>query len=235
MAASRSEGFNLTAMEAMACRTPVVSTSVGWPEEVLLNGINGALVDVEDATGLAGAAHNILRLPDQEWCRMSDEAYETVRDCSWDRSVGLFERRVEPPMICNDARPNSCKQLIRQSLMCDEGEVRNVDEEISMPIKTTRHTIRELWNVSGVVSEKKGSRRLRQRLFFVSKALSLRDELRRFEAPTPGGAFERALQKRPEIVGAVVWPYICANWDRDSATSTHRGTFRPDRYAGRGT
>ena len=35
VAASRSEGFNLAALEAMACRTPVVSTRTGWPEDEL--------------------------------------------------------------------------------------------------------------------------------------------------------------------------------------------------------
>jgi len=35
LTASRSEGFNLPAMEAMACRTPVVSTNTGWPSEAI--------------------------------------------------------------------------------------------------------------------------------------------------------------------------------------------------------
>src|SRR5208282_5263036 len=51
LTASRSEGFNLPAMEAMACRTPVVSTRTGWPAEAVKTGINGVLVDVEDQVG----------------------------------------------------------------------------------------------------------------------------------------------------------------------------------------
>ncbi len=43
LTASRSEGFNLPAMEAMACRTPVVSTRTGWPEESIVDGLNGYL------------------------------------------------------------------------------------------------------------------------------------------------------------------------------------------------
>ena len=34
LTASTSEGFNLPAMEAMACGTPVVSTRTGWPAEI---------------------------------------------------------------------------------------------------------------------------------------------------------------------------------------------------------
>jgi glycosyltransferase involved in cell wall biosynthesis len=91
LAASRSEGFNLTAMEAMACRTPVVSTRVGWPEEALKAGVNGSLVDVDDAQGLADRAYEILSLDEQAWRRMSDAAFATVRDSSWDRSTDLLE------------------------------------------------------------------------------------------------------------------------------------------------
>jgi len=91
IAASRSEGFNLTAMEAMACRTPVVSTRTGWPEEALVKGVNGDLVDIDDAPALADAAYDILMLPDAEWRRVSAAAHETVRESSWDRSAQLFE------------------------------------------------------------------------------------------------------------------------------------------------
>ena len=87
LAASRSEGFNLTAMEAMACRTPVVSTRVGWPEEALQPGVNGRLVDIDDATGLANGAIEILNLDEQAWRRMYDASFATVRDSSWDRST----------------------------------------------------------------------------------------------------------------------------------------------------
>jgi len=91
IAASRSEGFNLPAMEAMACRTPVVSTMTGWPEEALVNGVNGALVEIDDADGLAAAANSILMLPDAQWRQVSQAAFDTVRDGSWERSAELFE------------------------------------------------------------------------------------------------------------------------------------------------
>ncbi len=91
LTASRVEGFNLTAMEAMACRTPVVSTRTGWPEEAIVDGRNGALADVDDAPGLAAAAQRFLELPDPAWRQCSQAAFDTVRDSSWDRSGDLFE------------------------------------------------------------------------------------------------------------------------------------------------
>lgn len=91
LAASRSEGFNLTAMEAMACRTPVVSTRTGWPEEVLVKGVNGALVDIDDSEALASQACEILMLPDAQWQKMSEAAFAAVCDSSWERAAGQFE------------------------------------------------------------------------------------------------------------------------------------------------
>ncbi len=88
---SRTEGFNLMAMEAMACRTPVVSTRTGWPVEAIAGGVNGALADVDDVAGLAAAALRILQLDAPRWRALSDGAAATVADSSWERSSRLFE------------------------------------------------------------------------------------------------------------------------------------------------
>jgi glycosyltransferase involved in cell wall biosynthesis len=89
---SRSEGFNLTAMEAMACRTPVVSTRTGWPIESIKDYENGMLVDIDDIHALKAAASWLLRLTDLEWRQVSDKAYSTVIDSTWERSTKLLER-----------------------------------------------------------------------------------------------------------------------------------------------
>ena len=88
---SKTEGFNLMAMEAMACRTPVVSTRTGWPAEAIVEGVNGALADVDDVAGLAAAVLRILRLDPQQWRELSEGAARTVADSSWERSARLFE------------------------------------------------------------------------------------------------------------------------------------------------
>jgi glycosyltransferase involved in cell wall biosynthesis len=92
IAASRSEGFNLPAMEAMACRTPVVSTKAGWPEEAIQDGVNGYLVDVDDYKDLADKALRILLLDSDRWKEMSDNALDTATSGSWAESAAQFEK-----------------------------------------------------------------------------------------------------------------------------------------------
>ncbi len=91
LSCSKSEGFNLVAMEAMACRTPVVSTRTGWPEEAVVRGVNGALAEADDVQGLADAVIEILRASADDWARLSEGAAATVRDSSWERSARMFE------------------------------------------------------------------------------------------------------------------------------------------------
>ena len=92
--ASRSEGFNLPALEAMACRTPVVSTRTGWPEEAIKSGFNGFLVDIEDIKGLARGIELILSLGDKEWQNLSANAYATSTSGSWQESAAMFEKAL---------------------------------------------------------------------------------------------------------------------------------------------
>lgn len=89
--ASRSEGFNLPAMEAMACRTPVVSTRTGWPQEAIKSNWNGMLVDVEDTAGLVDCVASVLSRSDSEWREMSANAFATVASSTWDQSASAFE------------------------------------------------------------------------------------------------------------------------------------------------
>jgi glycosyltransferase involved in cell wall biosynthesis len=56
-------GFNLPAMEAMACRRPVVATRTTWPAEAVKSE-NGILVDFDDRVGLARGAEWVLTRSD---------------------------------------------------------------------------------------------------------------------------------------------------------------------------
>jgi glycosyltransferase involved in cell wall biosynthesis len=89
--ASRTEGFNLPAMEAMACRAPVVSTKTGWPEEAISNGVNGYLVEVDDVDGLVQSVSRFFELDDGAWYEMSEAAFLAVADSTWTRSCAQFE------------------------------------------------------------------------------------------------------------------------------------------------
>lgn len=93
--ASRSEGFNLPALEAMACRTPVVSTRTGWPEEAVKSGWNGVLADVDDVYGLAQGIEWVLTRDDRDWRRLSNNAFETASTGSWDESAVMFEAALK--------------------------------------------------------------------------------------------------------------------------------------------
>jgi glycosyltransferase involved in cell wall biosynthesis len=93
--ASKSEGFNLPAMEAMSCRTPVVATRTGWPEAAVKSGWNGVLVDVDDVTALAGAIEWVLSQTNDSWKTLSSNAFETVAESSWDVSAAMFEKALD--------------------------------------------------------------------------------------------------------------------------------------------
>ena len=91
---SRSEGFNLMAMEAMACRTPVVSSRTGWPVEGIQDGVNGYLVEIDDAAAAAVAVARVLNLEDRAWQVMSANAFGTVAEVSWEASCKKFEQAL---------------------------------------------------------------------------------------------------------------------------------------------
>lgn len=87
---SRSEGFHLPPLEAMACRCPVVSTRVGGPMDCIEEAVNGYLVDIDDAAGLANRLVTILSNP-QRLQKMSLAAHETSLRFCWDASTAKLE------------------------------------------------------------------------------------------------------------------------------------------------
>jgi len=60
---SRTEGFPLTVLEAMAASRPVIATAVGGIPEVVQNGVTGLLVPSEQPLQLADAILRILGAP----------------------------------------------------------------------------------------------------------------------------------------------------------------------------
>ena len=87
---SRSEGFGLPILEAMACRTPVIATPAGAAPELLAGG-GGILVPPEDAGEMAKAIERIAGFTEAEWRAMSDRAYETAGRYTWEDATDLFE------------------------------------------------------------------------------------------------------------------------------------------------
>ena len=87
---TRSEGFGLPILEAMACRTPVIGTPAGAAPELLARG-GGALVPPEDPDAMAEAIVRICRLPDADWRALSDAALATATAYSWEQATDRFE------------------------------------------------------------------------------------------------------------------------------------------------
>jgi len=69
-----------------------------------------------------------------------------------------------------------------------------------------------LWALSADVCGTGDMRALKRRLVFMVEASKVKEELQVFLHPTQGSPLQRTMQQRPETVGVVVWPYVCANW-----------------------
>lgn len=91
---SRTEGFNLPVLEAMACGTPVVSTPTGRPAEVIADGINGYKVEPNNPDGVAKAVYQILSCSPEKWMEMSVAAWRAASQPNWEESVDLFEQAL---------------------------------------------------------------------------------------------------------------------------------------------
>ncbi len=87
---SRSEGFGLPILEAMACRTPVIGTPAGAAPELLSKG-GGVLVKPDDPEDMARAIVHVCGLRNSEWQQLSDAAYRTASSYTWEDATDLFE------------------------------------------------------------------------------------------------------------------------------------------------
>lgn len=87
---ARYEPFGLTTLEAMASGTPPIVTTVAGSREVIVDGVNGLLVDTHDRKELA---ESILKLLNDSKLNknMSQNAALTVKEnYSWDKVVIKF-------------------------------------------------------------------------------------------------------------------------------------------------
>jgi glycosyltransferase involved in cell wall biosynthesis len=94
LSTSRTEGFNLPPLEAMACGCPAVCAKTGRPLEIIENGVNGYLVEQGDVAGFADALLSILVLSNSAWREMSQATVRAVAHPNWEESSDLFERAL---------------------------------------------------------------------------------------------------------------------------------------------
>ncbi len=90
---SRSEGFGMPILEAMACGCAVVSTDCGGPSDIIRHGENGFLVDVGDVQGMVESTKQLLA-DDILWKRFTENALQTVEEFTWDRAVSQLEKEL---------------------------------------------------------------------------------------------------------------------------------------------
>ena len=94
---SRSEGFGLPVLEAMACGCPVVATRTGCAPDFIEEGQTGYVVDVDDAEALADAMIKVLNADAEDWKNMSRNASKAVENLSWKKSAETFANCLEAP------------------------------------------------------------------------------------------------------------------------------------------
>ncbi len=87
---SRSEGFGLPILEAMACRTPLVATPAGIAPSALAEE-RGILVPHEDPATMAGGIERIAAMKENEWKDLSRRAWEYARRFNWTEATALLE------------------------------------------------------------------------------------------------------------------------------------------------
>ena len=92
---SDSEGYGLPILEAMACRTPVVSTRTGAGPDLITDGAEGFVVDIGDQTALADRLAKIIGLDNAAWRKMSEAAHSKAHGYSWDDAATKFEAALQ--------------------------------------------------------------------------------------------------------------------------------------------
>jgi L-malate glycosyltransferase len=92
--ASRSESFGLAVTEAAATKLPVVCTRAKGLRELIVDGVTGTLVDIDDHVAMADAIVNLLMHP-EEARRMATNFYREVRsNLTWQHTYEKYLQLV---------------------------------------------------------------------------------------------------------------------------------------------
>jgi N-acetyl-alpha-D-glucosaminyl L-malate synthase BshA len=88
---SQTESFGLAALEAMACKVPVISSNSGGLPEVNIQGVSGYLSDVNNINEMAENALKILS-DDIVLNQFKEKALEVAQQFSIEKIVPMYEK-----------------------------------------------------------------------------------------------------------------------------------------------
>lgn len=91
---SQSESFGLAALEAMAAKTPVISTNTGGIPEVNINGVTGYMSDIGDVKDMAKNALLILK-DDETLNRFKEASFDQARKFDLSNILPQYESLYE--------------------------------------------------------------------------------------------------------------------------------------------
>jgi glycosyltransferase involved in cell wall biosynthesis len=112
---SRTEGFGLPLLEAMACRTPVVATPAGAAPELLSQG-GGVLVKQDDAEDMANGIERICSMTQSEWKTMSDQAYAIATRYTWEDATNRMAAALEKTA----SQVPACGTRVKEGATCGQ-------------------------------------------------------------------------------------------------------------------
>ncbi len=110
---SRSEALVLVAIEAMACRTPVIATDVGGTREIIAHKENGWLVPFGDARALAAALMTIGNDPEMRRRFAAESEKIVVARLNAEHFISRIEEFYKQCLA--DERPAASRNLAVQS------------------------------------------------------------------------------------------------------------------------
>jgi len=87
---SQSESFGLAALEAMACKVPVISSNAGGLPELNINGVTGFLKNVGDVDGMANDAIYILE-DETRLARFKENALDRAKEFDLVNILPIYE------------------------------------------------------------------------------------------------------------------------------------------------
>lgn len=95
---SREEGGPQAVLEALASGAPLVSTRVGLAPDVITDGVNGLLAQVEDVEALAALAGRMIDQPELV-AKLTASGLETVKAYDWPLIAARYLEEVYSPLL----------------------------------------------------------------------------------------------------------------------------------------